>query len=176
MCYESFQPKSCKIRMVSSVRWFWKLRTIFRKHDAPRLTFFIIRIPSFPVPTPTCMQKIHCFLLQLVPQKVGWWPSMTHFPHRPDVAFLTRNGMSGKQICKYWSVCPRKLRMLIKLASVCVAHLNRHFGLMWLKFQLLRSSHRGSVVTNLTRVHEDGSLIPGLAHWVKDPLLPWTVV
>ena len=29
------------------------------------------------------------------------------------------------------------------------------------------SSRRGSVVTNLTRIHENAGLIPGLAHWVK---------
>ena len=37
-------------------------------------------------------------------------------------------------------------------------------------------SHRGSVVANLTSVHEDPSLNPGLDEWVKDPALPWAVV
>ena len=36
-----------------------------------------------------------------------------------------------------------------------------------------RISHRDSVETNLTGIHEDPGLIPGLTQWVKDLALPW---
>ena len=36
---------------------------------------------------------------------------------------------------------------------------------------IVGSCHRGSVVTNLTRMHEDAGSIPGLTQWVRDAAL-----
>ena len=44
-------------------------------------------------------------------------------------------------------------------------------GRWGLKIPLNLSSHHGAAVMNLTRNHEVSGSIPGLAQWVKDPML-----
>ena len=45
-----------------------------------------------------------------------------------------------------------------------------------LHLQNIRSSHHGSVVTNLTSIHEDTGLIPGPTQWVEDLAWLWALV
>ena len=46
----------------------------------------------------------------------------------------------------------------------------------WAKNLTTGSSLHGSLVMNLTSIHEDVGSIPGLNRWVKDLALLWTVV
>ena len=57
-------------------------------------------------------------------------------------------------------IWPLLLQSLLHLRSTDI--------LLGLKMPWIESSHGGSVVTNLTSIHEDAGLIPGLTQRVKD--------
>ena len=63
------------------------------------------------------------------------------------------------------------LTYAFKVLKLAISKQKKMFKVFFLKIKR-RSSHCGSVETNLTSMHEDSGLIPGLAQWVKDPALP----
>ena len=50
--------------------------------------------------------------------------------------------------------------------------LGQHYILLEQKKKQSDSSLCGLVVMNLTSIHEEEDLIPGLTQWVEDPVLP----
>ena len=61
--------------------------------------------------------------------------------------------------------------LIVALGSTGSTRGDTGYGVYALK-SLWGSSHCGSVVTNLTGIHEDVGSTPGLAQRVKDPALP----
>ena len=57
-------------------------------------------------------------------------------------------------------------------SKISIITLNTHGLDTPIKRQKLGRSHRGSALSNPTRVRKDTGSIPGLAQWVKDPELP----
>ena len=60
------------------------------------------------------------------------------------------------------SLVPPSHLKAVELSQLENAHIRVPFVAQWLM--------------NLTDIHEDVGLIPGLAQWVKDPVLRWAVV
>ena len=68
---------------------------------------------------------------------------------------------------KFW-------HLIQKIMHFCVPNISAPSTLLnnaKVKMHKIWSSYHGSAVTNLTGIHEDSGLIPGLTQQVKDPAL-----
>ena len=67
----------------------------------------------------------------------------------------------GTSACHEW--LPPTKKMIRESWVIHYLHIHIHIG----------SSYCGATETNPTSSHEDSGSIPGLAQWVKDPVLLW---
>ena len=105
--------------------------------------------------------------------------------HPPALIHITALGKAVLYVTIIWS-SPWRRKKIIIFHLIFGRHISwkwHYFNHLWWlpnvhtgNFWDLRSSHCGSVETNLSSIYEDVGAIPGLAHWVKDPALLRAVV
>ena len=71
-----------------------------------------------------------------------------------------------------FSACPHTGKLVLPMTVT--------FRILWHQLirrnTLSRASFMAQWLTNPISIHEDLGLIPGLAQWIRDPVLPWAVM
>ena len=96
-----------------------------------------------------CVQRSSCLVLHTEGRLAGWRGRDNH-------VVLSRTNYSLAALISAWS-------FLLSCSETAGKNLNS------------RSSHRGTAETKPTRNHKVVGSIPGLAQWVKDLALTWTL-
>ena len=83
------------------------------------------------------------------------------------LCFLGAGWLLSEEFSTYQSLL--NLTTMLEVVSSFISENTEEYNrAVLLKMGRKGSSRHGSAITNLTSVHEDVSLIPGLAQWVKD--------
>ena len=127
--------------------------------------------PAYTTATATAMQAPSC-VCDL--NHSSWQQCLTHWP-RPGIKSTSSWILWGFGSVNCWARRGTPIQIIFKWCCVSVAikiHSRKSPELL----RMGRSSHCGSMKTNLTSIHEDLGSTSGLTQWVKALVLWWAMV